>query len=48
MEAEREKIAAERLENQKMLQELLALKQQLAEKENGSKTSSNVEDPSSY
>lgn len=34
MQAEREKIEAERLESQKMMQELLALKQQLEEKEN--------------
>lgn len=34
MQAEREKIEAERLQSQKMMQELLALKQQLEEKEN--------------
>lgn len=44
MQAEREKIEAERLQSQKMMQELLALKQQLEEKENSIETSSKVED----
>lgn len=44
MQAEREKIEAERLESQKMMQELLALKQQLEEKENSIETSSKVEE----
>ncbi len=44
MQAEREKIEAERLQSQKMMQELLALKQQLEEKENSIETSSKVEE----
>lgn len=44
MQAEREKIEAERLQSQKMMQELLALKQQLDEKENSIETSSKVEE----
>ena len=44
MQAEREKIEAERLESQKMMQELLALKQQLEEKENSVETSSKGEE----
>ena len=44
MQAEREKIEAERLQSQKMMQELLALKQQLEEKENSSENSSKVEE----
>lgn len=44
MQAEREKIEAERLQSQKMMQELLALKQQLEEKENSSEISSKVEE----
>ena len=39
MQAERDKIDAERLENQKMMEELLALKKQLAQQ-----TETNVED----
>lgn len=44
MQAEREKIEAERLQSQKMMQELLALKQQLEEKENSIETPSKVEE----
>ena len=44
MKAEREKIEAARLESQKMMQELLALKQQLEEKENSIETPSKVEE----
>ena len=44
MQAEREKIEAERLQSQKMMQELLALKQQLEEKENSIETSPKVEE----